>query len=338
MNKQKYIFIILLLSFFACNRQTKKGIEPNEKKIDTIKVKYVDFYRPGPNWKLEGKNEKQETEYIYIESNNKIIPKKLFPNNSFELFGNFKKEKGIPKKYEKSEQKLKNGRIFVYNGFKTIPDYKEKDHSIKKKLCDKPISLRELDQEDFDVDYQNKVIVIKELLYDNLQGKTIKIPLENKKIKAKIKFTFGILQHLTDNSPSSPLKFSKETKFIDLPIKNNTISIPEMGNNCPSIKDIYEFFGFENNDSLKKWINGNGIELMKLSIAKQKKYYSEILKNQDNYKKCCPEYLKQAKKLMAKKNFKIKELNIGYFVKKIEIVFVGNNLKYRKIIIKKGDS
>ena len=64
-------------------------------------------------------------------------------------------------------------------------------------------------------------------------------------------------------------------------------------------------FNYDNNEQLIKSIEQKHLNNIKpLSIKKQKIEYQKILENIDDYRSCCPEYIKQAKAF-----FKIKKFN-----------------------------
>ena len=232
-------------------------------------------------------------------------------------------------------EKIKVSKKIIETNFETLINKKNLKDSIK----DFGIVIDKIDYNNYNVDIKENKIILTNELHETIQGKKIKITDSNiENLKAKIKIEFGFNQYTIDDSPAQPLEFTKQTKWLNLNVKDNSIEIPELYNNSSALK-IFELLGFKNNSEIQKWIEKTDFATVKnLSIKEQRIIYSKILHEKEKYKKCCPEYIKQATMFVnTKVNIAngFNDLNIELITNRIiiEINGTNNGEKYKRVII-----
>ncbi|ESU21394.1 hypothetical protein FCR2A7T_05670 [Flavobacterium cauense R2A-7] len=167
-----------------------------------------------------------------------------------------------------------------------------------------------LNNDDFKIDKFNDTTIYFKLAEEGLDGKKIIFDSNRyKNVIAKAKFNLGFLQYTTDDRPASPLDFTKQTEWINLKVHNGIIEIPDFYGNSENIK-LYKVLGFKNENELSETIGFENFDsIKKESVGYQNWYYNGILKDKEEYKTCCPEYIKQAENFINTPTNNYKNIN-----------------------------
>ena len=202
--------------------------------------------------------------------------------------------------------------------------------------------LSNTDINDFEINIKGDTVFYKSTNFQSFDGKTLSLDLmEIASISAKTLFEFSFYQHTIDDSPVICLPFSKKSKWVDLRFDENEIHLADFYGNSDHAR-IHSFFGLETKNDLIYWIIIDDFDQLKsISIDAQLKFYTELINEKSKYKKCCPEYIKQAKDFISKDKSEFKsmvDLAIEMYIKKRTIVLKGiynNGDPFQLVLVQK---
>ncbi|KIC03672.1 hypothetical protein OA88_02675 [Flavobacterium sp. JRM] len=232
-------------------------------------------------------------------------------------------------------------RLFIILFFATLlscVDKKEEQKLVKNKTeigantqtdidCGDFILKVDIDKDDFSIVNKGDTIFIYKELYGSIEDKKISIiekgsKLSNIELNENIETRF--YQRMTDDNSGSVLDFYY--KKINKP---NLVSNGFISSNSESFKSIL----------LDKCF----LEVKKESLKKQKQFYNSLLANKKKHENCCPEYIRQAKDFLNKKDevfTNFESLNVSPFINKniITIKYDIKKTSKRKIIVFNDES
>ncbi len=121
--------------------------------------------------------------------------------------------------------------------------------------------------------------------------------------EAFVKFKFGFLQYLFDDRPAQPLKFNMETDWAALEINDQSVLIPQTYDNFPGVSTVFEFLGFEDEDSFDNYFERRylgSVTAESLKIQRATYEATRDPKERKRLRECCPEYIEQAENFLKK--------------------------------------
>ena len=134
--------------------------------------------------------------------------------------------------------------------------------------------------------------IIKQLLFDRLDGLSFELSFEPKNIRLKYEIDF--FQYTIDDNPSGSIGLTYWTDFKEL-------GIPTLPDHYGSYKNgfrTFKFLGFESQSELANFYFKTYPELKVKSLEVQRNFLNELVTD-EQFKKCCPEYIEQAKKFLS---------------------------------------
>ncbi|RZK10458.1 MAG: hypothetical protein EOO46_10670 [Flavobacterium sp.] len=160
-------------------------------------------------------------------------------------------------------------------------------------------------------------------------------------VSAKAKFNLGFLQYTTDDEVAYPLNFNEMTQWVNLEVEDGEIKIPDFYDNSENPK-LFELLGFQNILELSGSVLKNNFEAIKQeSLGSQRGYFERILQDKE-IKKCCPEYIEQAKSFFKKPISSFKtiddlslELYYSVIIIEIKAKTKSKDISISKVIISK---
>ncbi len=200
--------------------------------------------------------------------------------------------------------------------------------------------IKGLNIEDFKIDKTKDSVFYTKKSYEGLDGKVIELKkTELKNIQAKIQYEFSFLQYTIDDNPAYPISYSKDSKWSNLPCKNNQIIIPDFRGKTNS-RRVHKQLGYNKFKQITTWLEKENFKQIRLeSFNEQKVFFEKLIQNKSEYINCCPEYIKQANNFLETKidNYKsINDLRLELYIKKVVINISGhlnNGKEVRKVII-----
>lgn len=155
--------------------------------------------------------------------------------------------------------------------------------------------------------YKNKAKIVNQL-YLSLLNMILKFEpdFQLKKISYKVNMRFKALQYITDDSPAYPLDFDDMIlRGKNLETNQPYIKLPHPDFLNPQQHSAFaQMFNFDNDTELIHNLEQKYLKFIEpLSLKKQEVAYKKILNNIDDYRDCCPEYIKQAEAFFKKKQF-----------------------------------
>lgn len=174
------------------------------------------------------------------------------------------------------------------------------------------VTIFDVKPDEYKVSISENKAVIKSLLYEDIDGKNISIEGEDfEELSARIRFDFGILQYLTDDSPAGAIDFIHKSDWTKISIADNSIQIPQNYDNYKNIINVYQFLGFSDEEEFIKSLEETYFQkIKKISYKKQKEFYENLLiRDRERYEKCCPEYIEQAEKFLSRNPDEFKDFN-----------------------------
>ncbi len=212
-------------------------------------------------------------------------------------------------------------------------------------LIDTPIDtsliINDLRKEDFKIIRSSDTTFYLKQLYEGIDGKSIQYDKNSfNSISARIKFNFSFLQYTIDDSPAYPISYSKQSPWAKLTPVDGSIEIPGFYGSVNSNK-LYERLNHLNFKSFMEEFYQDFEIIKRESIRKQTEFYTKLLQNKLEYKKCCPEYIIQAENFIKRKNSdytSIDELGLELFYKSIMIEITGSLIdgrSFKRILVEK---
>lgn len=175
------------------------------------------------------------------------------------------------------------------------------------------------DEEDFEIsNLEQDTILIKKRLYKTLDGSTLKSKKDLKIVTVNEVIYFDLLQYTVDDNPAT---------LLGLNIKKEV--------NSGQVEEYY----FAESKKYSKWVSENhSNEIKKKSINHQKTFFDNLLKEEENYKICCKEYITKAQSfLKADQNYlqSFEDLNTELIITErvIRIKYEENQVIKQKTII-----
>lgn len=163
--------------------------------------------------------------------------------------------------------------------------------------------VKDVKPEDFRVSVAGRSSVVGYRGLEEIDGRTISIETtEITDLSARVRFEFGALQYLTDNSPAGPIDFSRESPWTEIKISDNVLHLPEFNPNGENTVSVFEQLGFKSRDQFEKYFEGQHFAKIKaISYPLQKNFYTKLLTtDRTRFEKCCPEYIEQAKEFLSR--------------------------------------
>ncbi len=142
------------------------------------------------------------------------------------------------------------------------------------------LNFPDADKEDFEVEERNDTLYITPLTYFTLDGTTLIIPKSIHVTNLHESIIVGIRQETTDDTPAAWLDCSFERSR--------------------SIRNIKRKYGLWTSQRQEEYLHQHYWQTIRdMSMQFQKTFYDKILKSQNEYEECCPEYIEQAKQILA---------------------------------------
>ncbi|WP_455061396.1 hypothetical protein [Prevotella fusca] len=145
------------------------------------------------------------------------------------------------------------------------------------------LDLPDADEGDFMFEERNDTLYIMPLTYFTLDGAGLFFPDDICVVNLQETIAIGVKQEITDDTPAVWLDFSSERNRLETRIKQ-------------------KYFVWTSQEQ-EEYLHRHHWEAVKeLSLQFQKMYYNNILAKQTEYKECCPEYIEQARDILAMKD------------------------------------
>ncbi|MGV3585604.1 MAG: hypothetical protein ACO1OF_01275 [Adhaeribacter sp.] len=200
--------------------------------------------------------------------------------------------------------------------------------------------IAEINKEDFDIRESGDTIFYRKKLDEGIEGK--KIRFDNSgftDIQVKIRYDIGFLQYITDDVPAYPLAYTKKSRWTNLKIEDGWLKIPALYGDVERPTAL-EILGYKSKEELFNWILEKDFkEIRTESLQEQTDYYTNLLKEETKYNKCCPGYILQAKNFLSrptKEYNSIDKLGLEQYFKSMTIVVKGhlkNGEGFQKVIV-----
>lgn len=143
--------------------------------------------------------------------------------------------------------------------------------------------LPDTDKEDFMFEERNDTLYIMPQTYFTLDGAGLFFPEDIHVVNLQETIVIGVKQETTDDTPAVWLEFSSERSRLEKRIKQ-------------------KYFLWTSQEQEEYLYRHHWGAVKGLSLQFQKMYYNNILERQTEYKECCPEYIEQAKDVLAMKD------------------------------------
>ncbi len=184
---------------------------------------------------------------------------------------------------------------------------------------------------DYETTVRGDTAVVKSRLYEAIDGKSVRIESKGvRNLTARISFEIGVLQYYNDDVRASPLDFLYKTGWTPIAITTNVIRLPQYFDNYENVIDIYKHLGCADRGGFERFLETSFFKKIKdESYLRQKRFYESVLKERRaDYEECCPEYIVQANKFLARKSSdfgKLDDLAVELYVPKLVLEIRGES-------------
>ncbi len=154
------------------------------------------------------------------------------------------------------------------------------------------ITFQKANADAFKTTIKGDSVIIKQLLFDRLDG--LGFDLSSNPESIRIKYELDFFQYTIDDNPSGPIGLSFWTDYKAL----SSSTLPDHYGSYENSFRTFNFLGFNRQSELGNFYFKSYPELKARSLEVQRNFYSGLV-DDEQFKKCCPEYIKQATEFLS---------------------------------------
>lgn len=149
----------------------------------------------------------------------------------------------------------------------------------------------EANAEAFNQTSNGDTTIVRQLLFDRLDGLLFELSSKPKSIRLKYELEF--FQYTIDDNPAGPIGFTIWTDFRKL----DNLILPDNYGSHQDILRTFKFLGYDSQSELANFIFKSYPELKAKSLEIQRNFYNKLVID-ERFIMCCPEYIEQAEEFI----------------------------------------